>query len=316
MFGPQVPHEIWRCEEHGILRGLCLITTVDEADGLFTLKTKHLGTSGESDDDGLCVEYNRLLTDDTYRSPFAFALLQKLRDDNSWDRLHLSGLAPEEAQVWIAGEPDMDFRIAESPFFDLKQAREEQEPVMKYLGSNTRNDMKRKLKAWGELQVDWAEAGSQAEEIFHELVELHQARWNAAGMPGSFASVKFHDFHQQLIQDLLPKGKVSLVRVRQGTRTVGCVLSYAERGTLLFYQMGASAEAARLSPGLVSIYITLEEALRRGYDRFDYLAGEGEHKRRFSTHANKLYWGKLQRRRWKTTLMEKIRFAKQVLVRE
>lgn len=53
------------------------------------------------------------------------------------------------------------------------------------------------------------------------------------------------------------------------------MLSYIERKTLLFYQMGTNQEFARGSPGMITIYLVMEEAARRGYERFDFLAGEG-----------------------------------------
>lgn len=133
-------------------------------------------------------------------------------------------------------------------------------------------------------------------------------------MPGSFSSRHFREFHREMIQTLLGVKRVSLVRVSASEGVIGCVLSYIERGTLLFYQMGANQEFAKGSPGMIAIYATMEEAARRGYQRFDFLAGEGEHKRRLSTGANQLVWADYQRSNLKMSTIENLKQAKRLLI--
>jgi CelD/BcsL family acetyltransferase involved in cellulose biosynthesis len=310
-FGGEVPHQIVVARELGIVRGMCLLTYPEESIGPFAVRTVHLGTAGEKDRDSLCIEYNRLLVEELYRKPMAFSLLKYLREDPSWDVLRFEGLAQEEAQVLIEAEPDFKLTMKESPYCDLLPS---DEPLLARLGNSTRSNLKRKLKQWGEIKVEWAEEPGRADEIYEQLIRLHQARWEAEGMPGSFSSRHFREFHREMIQTLLGVKRVSLVRVSAEEGVIGCVLSYIERGTLLFYQMGANQELAKGSPGMIAIYSTMEEAARRGYQRFDFLAGEGEHKRRLSTGANQLVWADYQRSNLKMSTIENLKQAKRLLI--
>lgn len=310
-FGDSVPHRILVAREQGIVRGMCLLTFPEEVTGPFMIRTVHLGTAGEPDTDSLCIEYNRLLVDDLYRTPMAYSLLRHLREDSSWDMLRFEGLAQEEAHVLIQAEPDFQLTFKESPFCDL---RPNGEPLLARLGQTSRTSLKRKLKQWGPITVEWAETVAQAEGVYADLVRMHQDRWEAVGQPGSFSSRRFLEFHWDMIQSLLPRGKVALVRITSGNTLIGAVLSYIERGTLLFYQMGANTELPKLSPGIVAIYATMEEASRRGYERFDFLAGEGEHKRRLATDVNRLVWASYQRPSMKMTLIQNLKLAKRMLI--
>jgi hypothetical protein len=314
-FGGSVPHQILVAREQGIVRGMCLLTYPEEQIGPFTVRTVHLGTAGERDRDSLCIEYNRLLVDELYRKPMAFSLLKYLREDPSWDLLRFEGLAPEEAQVLKEAEPDFVLTAKESPYCNLScDLSSGPEPLYERLGNSTRTNLKRKLRQWGEVRIEWVEELSQARTIYHDLIRLHQERWEAAGMPGSFSSRPFRDFHWDLIHSLLRSGKVSLVRVSNKEGVIGCVLSYIERKTLLFYQMGTNQEFARGSPGMITIYLVMEEAARRGYERFDFLAGEGEHKQRLSTGMNQLVWADYQRSNLKMGTIENLRHAKRLFI--
>lgn len=308
-FGEIVPHRIVSAREQGIVRGMCLLTFPEENIGPFRVKTVHLGTAGEPDPDSLCIEYNRLMVDEIYRKPMTYSLLKWLRDDHDWDLLSFEGLAEEEAGVLVEAEPEFSIVVKESPYCDL---RTNGQPLLSKFGTSTRSGLRRKIKQWGEIRVEWAEKIEDAERIYGELIDMHQARWQGIGMPGSFSSERFRQFHWEMIQSFLKTDRVSLVRVSALGTTIGCVLSYIERNSLLFYQMGANLNHSRLSPGMVAIYFAMEEAARRGFGKFDFLAGYGEHKRRLSTGKNRLVWANYQRQNIKLSAIRNLRQAKRI----
>lgn len=312
-FGGSVPYRILTAREQGIVRGMCLLTFPEESIGPFSVRNVHLGTAGEPDRDSLCIEYNRLVVEELYRKPMAFSLLNYLRDDPSWDFLSFEGLAEEEAEVLVEAEPEFQLTVRESPYCDLTTA---DGPLLDRLGTTTRTNLRRKLKQWGNITIDWAQDVHQAERIYAELIEMHQTRWESAGMPGSFSSKPFRDFHWEMIRKFLETGRVSLVRVSAGNTVIGSVLSYIERKTLLFYQMGVNLEHAKLSPGMIAIYSVMEEAAGRGFERFDFLAGQGEHKRRMSTGSRRLVWANYQRQNLKVSAIQNLRQAKRLFTGE
>ena len=57
------------------------------------------------------------------------------------------------------------------------------------------------------------------------------------------------------------------------------------------YQTGmAPIKIRRVSPGVTTDLLLMEEALERGFDEFDLLAGDAEYKRMLATEARELLW--------------------------
>ncbi len=126
------------------------------------------------------------------RAPFRTDFHEKIAE---WflaagqDGIELDGLAPEE---WKPSPflPSMELRTQASKFFRLTRARaagtdvlvaaRPQHPPGTFAGSSATTDA---------IETTWADRRpTAAHAIVDELIELHQARWNALGKPGSFSS--------------------------------------------------------------------------------------------------------------------------------
>lgn len=278
--------------------------------GPLTIRTWHLGTSGDPGDDSVCVEFNTLLVRPEDRDEFCRELQQTLLqrsdcDAVAWDGFGLTDL-PEEFTASSAWQT----RIKPTYYFDLRRAREAHVEPITLLGDSTRKGIRQNLRAAGDLHVDWSETPDQAEEFYAELIGFHQARWQAAGEPGSFSSRVFRTFHQELLQRLVPTKRAAIVRVRSAGRTIGCTLLYIDRGRALVYQGGWANGATLKSPGLINDYCCLSECLRRGYDAYDFMAGDSVHKRRLTTDQGRLVWATYRKTLWKFQAVDRLRAAK------
>jgi CelD/BcsL family acetyltransferase involved in cellulose biosynthesis len=161
------------------------------------------------------------------------------------------------------------------------------------------------------MQIDWSQTSAEAEGMLAELVELHQARWQSVGEPGAFASPAFRAFHLELVQRLVPACRAALVRVRAGQRIIGCTLLYFDQNRALVYQGGWSSTQMRgKSLGLINDFCCLRECLRRGFDAYDFMAGDSTHKRRLTTDQGQLAWATHQKSSWKHQTVERLRSAK------
>lgn len=284
---------------------------MEQKDGPLTVRTRHIGTAGEPEDDTVYVEYNRLLVAPEYREWFAGVVIAYMASDPDWDRIHFDGFLADAAALLTAIEPGFGVQRVPSFFFDLRKARESGTDVISGLGQATRKNLRTNLTDYGAIQTDWAEDEEQAECIWNDLVRLHQQRWRALGKPGVFASRRFCSFHREFIRQLLPRGQVVLFRARQGENVIGCLYALVEQNRLLVYQCGSAPYSNhKLSPGLVTDYLLMEESLRRGFDAYDFLAGTSQHKQKLSTSSNELVWGSLQRPRWKFAMLESLRDIK------
>ena len=313
-YGDLVPYSFVVASRDQIPCGICLLTEgVEQFDGPLPIKTLHLGTAGEPAADSVCVEYNSLLIQPADQSAFMKALLELLSDHPTWDSLHFDGFDSIELENWDLSFPEISVRKIESRYFDLQLIRDEEREVISGFGYSTRKNLRKNMKTYGNLTTEWAETIEQAESIFSDLVTLHQTRWQKEGQPGSYASERFTRFHETLIQKLIPTGQMGLFRVKIDDAVIGCVQVLIDRNRVLCYQGGSAEYQGKLSPGVITDYLCIEECFQRGFDAYDFLAGNSHHKQKMSTHHSYLTWAQIQRPRWKFTSLNALRKIKQTM---
>jgi len=290
-FGQQVPHQFAVGVRNGAVCGMALLTQgVRERAGPFQLATWHVGTAGEPESDSVCVEYNALLVGANDECDFTIALFDWAREQTNCDEFHLEGFDSRSIQDFLLKCPTAHVVRKTSNYFDLRPCRNENVDPMVKLGTHTRANIRRTLRDLGDVRSEWAETPARAEQLFHELVNLHQTRWNSVGKPGVYSSRRFYDFHLELLWHAVPLGLTTIVGLTAGDRLIGCSHLLIDNHRGLFYQCGWAPTGGRTSTGLALDYLCICECLRRGYDEVDFLAGDTEHKRRLSTNQAELAW--------------------------
>jgi CelD/BcsL family acetyltransferase involved in cellulose biosynthesis len=307
-YGDVVPHRFAIAEVEGIPCGIALVTNGVRNRGPFKVRSVHLGTAGEPRGEGVFVEYNRVLVESEQRRDFARALISELRRESGWHELKLDGFAPEEAAPFLEAEPLLHATPTACRTMNLRSAESADGGVLAALGSGTRRQVRRSLKALGEdVQTEWAQTPEHALEILDELIELHQGHWIERGHPGAFASPRFAGFHRELTPRLLPKGAVILFRVRAAGRTVGCLYNFIEHRRVLSYQTGfASYAGRRISPGVVSFALCMQACFERGLIEYDFLAGDSAYKQQLSTTTRELVWATRRRPALRWAAMDRL----------
>ncbi|MDA0590620.1 MAG: GNAT family N-acetyltransferase [Planctomycetota bacterium] len=322
-YGDLVPHRFLMAidSEDGQLVGICLITEgVEQKDGPLPIRTLHVGTAGEPDGDSVCVEYNRLLVEPRFEHAFAEQIVSHLEAQSGFDQWNLDGFAEADLAAFLpeeAGNAAVALELTRQPthWFDLKTTRNEGKDILSSLKSGPRRKVKQSFKGYDEVTVDFAESLDQASEIFSELMELHQARWNSVGKPGSYSSERFVRFHEGLLARLVPQGRMALIRVRTGGCTLGCVQVFIEHGRVLLYQCGWAPAEGTKSPGVVLDYVTMKKCFDRGYSAYDFLAFATQHKRQLSNQCHDMIWARRKHPRLKFAVLDKARRLKQMLKR-
>lgn len=122
--------------------------------------------------------------------------------------------------------------------------------------------------------------------LMAELVRLHQARWTAAGEPGTLADPRVLAFHADAAPMLLEAGLLRLQVLRLGDAVAAAVLALLGPGRILFYLSGYDAARAYESPGTLLVGAMLEEAVREGRREAHFLRG---------SEAYKYAWGAVDR---------------------
>ncbi len=316
-YGDTVRYRFLLAEDNGQLRGICLYTESSERKApLLSLQTRHLGTAGDPVHESVVVEYNSLLVEPAYRPAFIDAVAHWLLTQSGGDTVHLDGFTSEETHELTAHWPVVETRQRESKYLDLSVIRAKGGELIDSLGRSTRANLRKRLREYGDLQLEWAETLEAANHIFEELIELHQARWQADGQPGAFASRRFSAFQRALLHELFPQGRCVAFRVRHQGVTVGCLFLLVDRGRMLDYLSGLAAFDQKPSPGLVAHYLCQCEALKRGFTAYDFLVGDKRHKDNLSTHSQILTWTRLVRPTLKNRLVSALTQLKRRLSRQ
>ncbi len=321
-WGKIVPHEFLSVELPSGPAGVVLLTHGQgRRNGPFRQVTRHIGTAGEPAGESACVEYNSILAVGESRLCLEEAAILHLLRDKSWEALCLDGFTADDLASILRDIPGAEIRYRESPYYDLRATRESGGDLLDPLGRSTRQNTRRLLRKTGTIEVEWAESLLQAEDILDELIELHQARWQAVGQPGAFHSRRFEAFQRSLIRrdfgiQAAWRGErptprmVTLFRVRSAGRTVGCLMLLNDRGRLLDYLSGFASFDEFQSPGVVTHVLCMQQALERGFDAYDFLVGDKRHKLNLATNVTRLAWGTWSRRGLKSRTIDLLRTVK------
>lgn len=308
-FGDLVPHRFAVGLGPGGPCGIALVTSgVRQRRGPLPIRTLHIGTAGEPMGESVCVEYNRLMVAPEHRDAFVAQLFGAIKQAfGSWDIFELNGFAPDDAELIAAHCPSFhqDRRVCHVADLNLARAAggDVVKTFSKSVGVKIRKNLRRFEERFGPVSGEWITDVARAMPVFDELVLLHQQRWTTAGYTGSFASARFLAFHRSLIARLLGEGKIVLYRATAGEQVLGTFYGFVERGAIYHYQWGlAHFEDNNLSPGFVVGALCMDEALKRGYDEVNWLAGDVRYKRDLANTSRELVWSEWQRGPWITTV--------------
>ena len=256
------------------------------------------------------IEYNDLLVAPGSDAALLFReMLNQLATawPRRWDEFLVPGVS-DDAHIFdelvdmpeapVLGTIEIDDSAS---YVDLATIRADGGDYIASRSRNTRQQLRRALRGYeqiGPLVLEVADSPARAQEIFDELVELHQAHWTELGQAGSFSSPDVRNAHRDLIGETLDTGTIQLLRVTAGDQPVGCLYNFIERGHVQHYSSGLCyTDDRKLRPGWVTHYLAIQQSLDDGYDVYDFLAGPSQFKTSLSNGNRPMIWARLQRPR-------------------
>ncbi|MCW3006164.1 MAG: hypothetical protein JWP17_790 [Solirubrobacterales bacterium] len=294
-YGDVVDHRFLVAERDGRPCAIALLT--HGARGAWRPRTAHVGTAGEPRGSSVFVEHNHLVAEPAERAGFARLVADELAADRRWDRLLMDGMTMSDAHALAGRWPGATVREELCPVTDLDGDGD----VLDGLASGPRRRARATLRAFGELEVEWASDEAQARDVFDELVTLHQRHWIDHGEPGAFADERFTAFHRAYVQRAVPRREAALLRVRRGDETVACLYGLIDDRRLLFYQGGLRGyDDNRLRSGLAAHLLFMRACATRGLTEYDFLAPATRYKLELATGSRPLAWVEIERHRWRT----------------
>lgn len=286
-----------------------------------------LSETGDVALDTLTVEHNDILMRRGWELPVWRSTLELLaRTQDGWEELRVSGMSNTRSVMAITEHTSKHgLQLARTLtnyyyWVDLGAIRQEQVDYLGKLSSNTRQQIRKAMKLYGQLgplEIREADTLKIAHVYFQELKQLHQSHWQAKGYPGAFATPFANAFHQELIDTGFDKGQVQLLRVTSGTQLIGLLYNFVYNGVVSNYQAGfVYDDNPKLKPGLVCHTLAIEMNIRAGYKAYDFLMGENQYKKSLSLNEDIMYWLVVRRPKLKFQLEDLARVAKQILARD
>ncbi|GAB1342511.1 GNAT family N-acetyltransferase [Gemmatimonas sp.] len=296
-------HQLIVRDSNDDIIGSSLVVLRKDKRAVLPLRRLFLNTAGEDDADNTVVEYNAVLCASEHAEAVHDAIAAYIGRSGA-DEFMLSGgteravaLCRHVLPTWRA---DVEWR--ESPFVDLEALRAAGAGHLDVISRNTREQIRRSLRRYaerGELSVSLASTPLEMHQAFAEMVRLHEARWQAAGELGGFATPLRKQFHAAFVEHGGATGHMHLLRVYAGGQLLGVLYNLVANGHVCFYQSGLQYEADKqLKPGLVVHHLAIEHYLANGYREYDFLpseTGEGRYKQSLSTSSRRLGTLRLQR---------------------
>jgi len=166
------------------------------------------------------------------------------------------------------------------------------EEHLKHHGKTQRRRMRRMSEKVGEggcMEKLVAETDMQVDELLGALIDMHQRRWNDAGESGSYADARFCEFIIESAKDFRRRGRLYLAAIKHQGRIIGGEMNIIGGNRILYsYSAGYDIEAANMEPGRVLCVDTLLHLYRENLEGVDYMRGDEEYKKRFSTSSRRL----------------------------
>ena len=222
------------------------------------LAARRLGfiSTGEAEFEETCAENLGLL----YLPDSVSECLQRLgaflSDSEDWDELDLTGIAAgSPLLIWAQTPPHrLNFTLEQQGMCYIGDLSGGFEAYLQRLSRNGRSQARRAFKNGDNagLRFEVAEDAAQAEQMFAELIALHQARWQARGKPGVFAAPRFEAFHRALLERGIEEGHAILTRLSTNNEPLAMVLGYCTPTKFDCYVHGTVADEREgiKSPGI------------------------------------------------------------------
>lgn len=273
-----------RAEAGGACVGLALFNRAGGA--------LHLHESGDPARDRPFIEHNGPLVAREAPPGTRAAILAAALRAAGGRGLRLSGVAPGLAAE--AGGVVWHARLRPAPWIDLDAVRAAGGDWLATLSANARAQMRRSdrlIAEAGAIAAQEATTAAEASRFLDELIALHAARWDGRGEGGAFATPFLRRFHATLVQRLLARGTLEMLRVTAGGSLVGVLYNLRHRGMASAYQSGwAAVEDRQRKPGLACHHQAIRRALARGDRGYDFLAGEARYKTSLANATRDLAW--------------------------
>jgi CelD/BcsL family acetyltransferase involved in cellulose biosynthesis len=177
----------------------------------------------------------------------------------------------------LAGSSGLTSRVEVEDRCPVIALPESWDAYLAALPGKDRHELRRKLRraAAGRPRVEVARTPAAMAALMDGFVALH--RRSKVGK-ARFMDAPMEAFFRELGRELAAAGLAALWMLWLEDRPAAALFCLEQGGTVSLYNSGFDPEARGMSPGVVLIARTIEDAIRRGFRRYDFLRGEEPYK--------------------------------------
>jgi CelD/BcsL family acetyltransferase involved in cellulose biosynthesis len=162
------------------------------------------------------------------------------------------------------------------------------ESLLANLGARQRKDIKQGFR---HLERDFkanfvdCSARQSVSEGMNTFFDLHQKRWNAAGLTGVFADQKSRSFHLDVARSFSRKDWLGLFLLELSGKPVAAHYGFKYQGKFYSYLSGFDPKYFKYSVGTLLTAHVMRTCIESGLVEFDFMRGAEEHKNRWNALA-------------------------------
>ncbi len=154
------------------------------------------------------------------------------------------------------------------------------ETFVSALSKKDRHELRRKMRNFEAAGAPVFESATDPGAIVALMPQLFRLMRVSRGDKDEFLTPQMEAFFRDLGRTFGELGMVRLSTLSLDERPVAMTLAFDDETTIYLYNSGYDPEYSPLAVGLVSKAYSIRDAIARGKQRFDFLRGEEEYKRR------------------------------------
>jgi CelD/BcsL family acetyltransferase involved in cellulose biosynthesis len=255
-----------------------------------------LGTQ-ENDEGDVCSDYLDIIYKNSAENEFVNRILTFIINNDFCDEIYISKMDNSSKTFDLIKNESGNYNLLEivpnefiSPYITLPSTWDEYlnslSASMRYKIRNER----RKLQKCTNITFKIAQNEADMKAGFEELIRLHEKRWESRGLKGAFSNHKFTMFHNRIMPEMIKKGHLEIVLLLENNQPRAVVYNISYKNKIYFYQSGIDTTARKFAFGYLLHAYCIEEAIKRGFDEYDFLpkGGMDDYKDRFANNFKKV----------------------------
>lgn len=246
-----------------------------------------------------CVDvsdYLDLVIDQDYGPEVRQALLDCLASDQvpAWDRLYLCSLPHDSGTHTQLAEAararGWQVEVRQQDVCPVITLADSWDGYLAGINKKQRHEIRRKMRRIEtNAEVNWSVVDSEAglTEAMDTFIDLHQ---KSTQDKKDFWSEELIAFFRVIAVEMAQAGWLKLFFIEVNGVKAATLLCFDYDNELLIYNSGYDPDQfANLSPGNVLVSYTIQEAIKLGRRRYDFLRGDEVYKFRFGAEAEPVY---------------------------